>query len=344
MQASVRTSRQVVPPESIDDGQPNEREHRDGEPVELGDVVDPGAAAYQEREHDQSDDGGFEEAGGHGAALGRGAAGLLCHAAERGHPSKLPRVTTLGAHSPKLDSVRDLRTKRGRREQGLFAVEGPTMLAEALAAGLAPQAVYATDACLESLADRARFEDVLFRVPERAMARLSDLESPPGILAVLPIALAGLEDLLERGRPVVALAGVADPGNAGTLLRSAEIFGFAGAIFAADAVEPHNPKVVRASMGAIFRLEVAVAEPAGLLEVAGRHGYMVIAASREGEPLPGFRFPARAVIAIGHERRGVAAWLPRHDRSVSIPQSGQGESLNAAIAGSIILYAFSQQV
>lgn len=253
-------------------------------------------------------------------------------------------MTTLGAHSPKLDSVRDLRTKRGRREQGRFAVEGPTMLAEALAAGLRPQAVYATGQGLEMLPERAGLDDVLFRLPERAMTRLSDLETPPGIIAVFATALELPGDLLAGGKPIVVLAGVSDPGNAGTLLRSAEIFGLGGAIFAAGSVEPHNPKVVRASMGAIFRLRLAVAEPAALVEAASHHGYMVIAASRDGEPLPGFRFPPRALIAIGHERRGVAGGLPRYDRAVSIPQSGLGESLNAAIAGSIILYAFSQQV
>jgi TrmH family RNA methyltransferase len=250
-------------------------------------------------------------------------------------------VTTIGLHSPLLAAVRELRTKRGRHEQGRFAVEGPTMLAEALAAGLRPEAVYLTEAARASLP--APLEAVSFLVAERAMARLSGLETPPGILAVFPLRVEPLEAILADGGPGIVLAGVADPGNAGSLLRSAEIFGFAGAVFLADSVEPHNPKVVRASMGAIFRLKVATCKAAELATAAARAGYTVVAAARGGEQLPGFRFPERCLIAIGNERHGVAAYLPQIERAVAIPQPGGGESLNAAVAGAIIFYAFSQQ-
>jgi TrmH family RNA methyltransferase len=253
-------------------------------------------------------------------------------------------MTTLGLHSPLLHPVRDLRTKSGRREQRRFAVEGATLLAEGLAAGLRPEAVYVTAAGQAGLPASAGLDDVTFAVPDRAMARLSDLESPPGILAVFALRLTALDEVFANGEPGVVLAGVADPGNAGTLLRSAEIFGFSGAVFLGDSVEPHNPKVVRASMGAIFRLRLAVAEPAGLIAAAGRAGYVLVAAAREGEPLPAFRFARRSLIAIGHERHGVTPFLPAADRTVAIPQRGEGESLNAAVAGSIIFYAFSQQL
>jgi TrmH family RNA methyltransferase len=254
-------------------------------------------------------------------------------------------VTTLGLHSPKLDAVRDLRTKRGRREHGRYAVEGATMLSEALTAGIEPEAIYVTSAGFASLPEAAKaIYERLFEVPDRAMARISELEAPPGIVAIFPIVFTPLDELLGAGRPAVVLAGVSDPGNAGTLLRSAEIFGLPGAIFLDAAVEPHNPKVVRASMGAIFRLALAVAKPDDISTAAKRHGYTLVAAAHDGEPLPGFRFPERFLIAIGHERRGVAEWLPSYDRAVAIPQRGGGESLNAAVAGGIIFYAFSQQV
>jgi TrmH family RNA methyltransferase len=217
------------------------------------------------------------------------------------------------------------------------------MLAEALAAGLRPEAVYATEAGLKGLPPGTGLDAVTFTVPDRSMGRLSDLETPPGIVAVFQATLASVEELLGPGAPAVLLAGIADPGNAGSLLRSAEIFGISRAVFAAGGVEPHNPKVVRATMGAFFRMRLAVAGPDELLAAAGRHGYTVVAASRDGIALPEFRFPQRPLIAIGHERRGVTGWLPRYDRSVAIPQRGAGESLNAATAGGIIFYAFSQQ-
>jgi TrmH family RNA methyltransferase len=248
--------------------------------------------------------------------------------------------TPLGAHSPRLDAVRELRTQRGRREQGRFAVEGATLLDEALASGKVPEAVFATESALAALPPTG--DAPVFIVPDRALARLSELQTPPGIVAVFPLALTSLELLLQGGEPALLLAGISDPGNAGTLVRSAEIFGIERAIFGRDGVEPFNPKVVRATMGAIFRTAIALAEPGELLAVARRHGYEVVAATPEGEPLPSFHFPERPLLAIGNERRGVADWLPEWDREVAIPQRGRGESLNAAVAGGTILYAYSQ--
>jgi TrmH family RNA methyltransferase len=253
-------------------------------------------------------------------------------------------ATPLGLHAPAIEQARALLQKRGRREQGRYAVEGPTMLAEALGAGLEPFDVFVTEAKVAEASQLlGRFADRLRIVPERAMARLSDLETPPGIVAVFAIALTGLEALLAAGDPIAVLAGVADPGNAGTLLRTAEIFGIGSALFVGEAVEPHNPKVVRATMGALFRMRVGVAAGADLIEAAARAGYTIVAAARSGQPLPDYRFPERVLIAIGNERHGVAAALPKHDEEIAIPHAGFGESLNASVAGGIIFYAFSQQ-
>jgi TrmH family RNA methyltransferase len=253
-------------------------------------------------------------------------------------------ATTLGLHAPRLDAVRELLTKRGRREAGRFIVEGPTMLEEARGAGAEPEALYATKAGATLHARLvSAFDDRLYVVPDRAMARLSDVETSPGILGVFPTRLHPLDALLSAGKAAAVLAGVADPGNAGTLLRTAEIFGIERAIFVGDGVEPYNPKVVRATMGAIFRLGIAVCEPSELANAAAAAGYRIVATGRAGVPLPDFRFPAKPLIAIGNERHGVAHVLPQYDDEVAIPHLGRGESLNASIAGGIIFYAFSQQ-
>jgi TrmH family RNA methyltransferase len=253
------------------------------------------------------------------------------------------REIPLGAHSPQLDAVRALRLKAGRREHGRFAVEGPTMLEEALRSGLTPEAIYATAEAAPAVTARADAPDCpLYVVPDRALGRLSDVATPHhGLIAVFPLRLTDLEELLASGKPLALLSGVADPGNAGTLLRSAEIFGFGGTIFAGPAVEPHNPKVVRASMGAIFRHPIAVAERLGLYARARTAGYRVIATGPGGSPLPGYRFSLRSILAIGNERRGVGEGLDGWHDTVAIPQSGPGESLNAAVAGSIVFYAFA---
>ena len=252
---------------------------------------------------------------------------------------------TLGLHAPQLNAVRALRTKAGRSEQGRYAIEGSTLLTEALAAGLVPEAVYATEAGYATLGPATdAVAGRTFLLPERALGRLSDLDSPPGVIAVLPLALGTLEETFAGGSPVLLLAGVSDPGNAGTLLRSAEIFGIHAAVFGALGVDSHAPKVVRATMGAFFRMQLAQATPQELLQAARLCGYTVIAATRAGTPLPDFTFPPRTVVAIGNERHGIENWLPAWDAGVAIPQTGPGESLNAAVAGSIIFYAFSQQL
>ncbi len=104
-----------------------------------------------------------------------------------------------------------------------------------------------------------RLNERTYVVSARSLGRLSDLEAPPSIVAVHACSSPEPRDILQRGVPVVVLAGVADPGNAGTLIRSAEIFGFGAALFCDNAVDPYNPKVVRATMGAIFRLMLGTA-------------------------------------------------------------------------------------
>lgn len=247
----------------------------------------------------------------------------------------------LGSHSPRLGAVRELLTKTGRREQGRFSVAGMTMLEEALGANRIPEAVYVTADGLAHLPPT--LGDRTFVVPDRALRRLSDLETPPAVIAVHRCSLEAPETILAAGGPALVLADVSDPGNAGTLLRSAEIFGVAAALFTDQAVEPYNPKVVRATMGAAFRLRLGTAAAAAVLAAALRNRYAVVVADRSGSPLPTFRFPPKPLIVVGHERHGPGAWLQHADHAVAIPQSGSGQSLNAAVAGGIILYAFSQQ-
>ncbi len=248
--------------------------------------------------------------------------------------------TELSPHNPRLALVRELRTPRGRRAEGRFAAEGLTLLEEAGRSGLRPHEIYATAGGLERF-DAARWEAggaTVYLVPDRVFARLSDLESPTGVLAVFELPGTTAAAVLAGDGPVVLLAGINDPGNAGTLLRSAEAFGAAGALFGRGGVDPFAPKVVRAAMGSIFRLPLAQVEPEELLAAAAAAGRPVIATDTEGEEIGAAGIPANAVLAIGNERRGVRDWLPRWDRAIRIRQRPATESLNAAVAGSIVLY------
>lgn len=251
--------------------------------------------------------------------------------------------TELGPHNPRIERVRELRSARGRHAAGRFAAEGPTLLAEAERSGLPAREIYATQAGLGRF-DPGRYEAAgtgVYVVPERVFARLSDLETPTGVLAVFDLPERSLADVLAVAGPVLLLAGVSDPGNAGTLVRSAEAFGAGGVLFGRGGADPFAPKVVRAAMGSLFRLPVAVVDAGELLAAAAAAGRPVVATDVDGDDLRA-GIPANAVLAVGNERRGVRDWLPHWDRAVRIPQRDATESLNAAVAGSIVLYETSR--
>ena len=219
------------------------------------------------------------------------------------------------------------------------------MLAEALRTGVAIQAVYATKHAYDTtpllLESESRGVEV-FVVDDPVMRRISDVETPSGIVAVAPIALEPAADLLDATGLVLILADVSDPGNAGTLLRSAEAFGVGRTIFGSRGVEPHNPKVVRSAMGALFRLRIALAAPADLHAVLG--DWEVTGLAVGGEPLDGLHWHHKGALVVGSERRGIGPWKPLCTRLAAVPMHGQAESLNAAIAGSIALYEASKHL
>lgn len=250
----------------------------------------------------------------------------------------------LGPHHRRIAAVRELRTPRGRRAEGRYVAEGPTLLAEAERSGVRPLEIYLTPAALAEF-DASRWEAAgasVYVVPERAFARLSDLETPSGLLAVFALPADEPAVIFARPGPVLLLAGVNDPGNAGTLVRSAEAFGAAGVLFGRGGADPFAPKVVRAAMGTAFRLPLATVGPDEAVAAARTAGRPIVAADVEGEPLDRATLPPDAVIAVGNERRGVRDWLPAWDLAVRIPQRGAAESLNAAVAGSIVLYVASR--
>jgi TrmH family RNA methyltransferase len=241
--------------------------------------------------------------------------------------------------------LRSLLGKKGRREHGLFLIEGPSLLREALDSGLTVREVRISPDGRDAgrdLLGRAEAQGArLIDVSPRALASLSDLETPTGMIAVAELRMRALAEVVALPGLVLLLAGVGDPGNAGTLVRAAEAFGASGVIFGSGGAEPYNPKVVRAAMGSLFRVRHAVADPGELDAAASGSGRKIVAADRSGAPLRGFDFPERPILAVGAERGGVGAWLLRWDAAVGIPHVGPTESLNAAVAGSIVLYEWS---
>ncbi len=188
----------------------------------------------------------------------------------------------------------------------------------------------------------------VFEVDQRTLDSLSQTKSPQGIVAVAPFlhhAAADLSALVSVGPALVLiLHDLSDPGNAGTLLRSAEAFGVAAVCFGPRAVDPYNDKVVRAAMGSLFRLPIVLYEEwAALQDAAGRAQLQFVAGEAHATDVRSVTLPDRVALLVGQERRGLRD-VPQEAllSSVGLPQRDSVESLNAAVAGSILLYELSR--
>ena len=245
----------------------------------------------------------------------------------------------LGAHNPRIASARDLLAKKGRDEQQRFLIEGLTLLAEAAAHAAPVECIFATQAAYEQNEVVRRLEGAqtaVYIVTEPVLAKLSGVQTPPGLVAVCRVQNAPAEAVFAGGGTVLVLAGVSDPGNAGTLVRSADAFGITRVVFGAGSVEARNPKVIRASMGSLFHVAVCEAQPDEVAAAAA--GWEFIGLDAGGGPLEGLAGGPKRAIVVGQERRGLGPWAALCSRIVSIPMAGAAESLNAAVAGSIALF------
>jgi TrmH family RNA methyltransferase len=243
-------------------------------------------------------------------------------------------------------TIRDLHRRRGRERRGRTLAEGVRLVEEALASGVAVDGAVVSPALDGTPRGRALHEALTARgvhveaVSDRDFAALADTEHPQGVLAVVGLPSWQAEALRpSAGHPVLVLDGVQDPGNVGTVARTALALGAAGLVALPGTAELANPKVLRASMGALFRL------PAVHLEVAALPGWLRATdtecwvAEAGGEPLGRVR-PARpAAIVLGNEGAGVHPEVAAlADRRVGIPLAPGAESLNVAAAAAILLY------
>jgi RNA methyltransferase, TrmH family len=240
--------------------------------------------------------------------------------------------------------VRELQTVRGRKEQGRFVFEGPTLLDEALRSGIAVEEVYVAETVLAgnpTVRDLDAGGTPVFVVDERTLRKISDLETPTGLVAVTQQRLGDLETIL-RGELTLVLADLNDPGNVGTLLRSAEAFGATGVVHGSLGVDPYHPKVVRGAMGAAFRLPLAVASAGAFAAAAKAAGCTVVGLAARGSALQAVQPSNATALIVGHERRGLGSWMTQDIILGSIAMREPVDSLNAAVAGSIGLYVLSK--
>ena len=233
-----------------------------------------------------------------------------------------------------IKQIASLKQQKFRKELGLFVVEGRKMVDELLHSHFETVNLFATEAFLN---DHPAFVEAEI-VSEMQMEQMSGQDTPPGILAVVRI--PEQKEIKASSRFVLALDGIANPGNMGTLIRTAEWFGITDVVCSPDCVELWNPKTVQATMGSLFRMQVWKADLPSFLHEASSKGKAVYGALLEGENLFEMREKPEGVIIIGSESHGIRAdVLPCITRPVTIPRVGGSltESLNAAMAGGIIM-------
>lgn len=233
-----------------------------------------------------------------------------------------------------IKQIASLRQQKFRKELGLFVVEGRKMTEELLQSGFETVGMYATEAFLVDYPTFSKAEVV----SEMQMEQMSGQDTPPGILAVVKIPQQG--EIKTSTRLVLALDGIANPGNMGTLIRTAEWFGIHDVVCSNDCVELWNPKTVQATMGSLFRMKVWRTDLATYLQDAKAKGKAIYGALLEGENLFQMKAKPEGILVIGSESHGIRAEvLPCITHPVTIPRvsSSPTESLNAAVAGAIII-------
>jgi RNA methyltransferase, TrmH family len=251
--------------------------------------------------------------------------------------------------------IRDLHRRRGRERRGLALAEGVRLVEEALAAGISIRGALVSPVLEGTIRGKSLKAALLERniraeeVGETELEQLADTEQPQGIIAVIEPKRWTLADIgMAPGTTFVVLDGVQDPGNVGTILRTALGLGATGAVALKGTADLTNSKVIRAAMGASFLLPAATASPDELVAWARLQRAEIWVADIEGETPE--RLPARTAerppvaLVFGNEGAGVAADLSAAAvRRVAIPLSRGVESLNVAVAAGILLYEVTRE-
>ena len=238
-------------------------------------------------------------------------------------------------------AVRD--SEKQRAADGLFFAEGPKLCLE-LAKSCTPRTVYATAAALAKTPGLATLAPA--EIAPHVAEKLSGTKSNQGVFALFetPVPPA---DTLDTARRILMLEGVQDPGNVGTLLRSAAAFGFAGAVLCGNCADPFSPKAARASMGTLAKVDIIFADETGQALAAFKAcGIPSFAAALQNsvplERVDTQRLPGAALL-IGNEGNGLLpGTVAAADKAVRIPMAAGVESLNAAVAGGVLLWHFRE--
>jgi TrmH family RNA methyltransferase len=254
-------------------------------------------------------------------------------------------AASLGASHAHVRRLRRLaRHREDRWEQGACVLEGPDLVSAALEHGHVLEALFVASGRRELYAELIQRAAVhatpVFDVDPAVLARVAPAVTPQPLVAIATWPLVALDDVVMSGL-VLVVHDLRDPGNAGTIIRSADAAGARGVVFSGDSVDPTNPKVLRASAGSIFHVPVAVAPLAATLARARGAGARTWATVvRGGTELRDVPFTSPTLVVIGNESAGLdAASVASCDDTLSIAMVGRAESLNAGVAASLVAFA-----
>ncbi|MEN8225484.1 MAG: RNA methyltransferase [Bacteroidota bacterium] len=231
--------------------------------------------------------------------------------------------------------IRSLKQIKFRKEHGLFVVEGPKIVGELPGSTIKVDALYALEDWIEEHQEKFKYHKAeIVRISSKELGQISNLSTPNQVLAVCRIPDRDIEDITEGDDVLLALDGIRDPGNLGTIIRTADWFGIRNIVCSDDCVDAFNPKVVQSSMGSIGRVKVYYTDLSAFLGQAEQN---IFATVMDGTSIWDSS-PGKGIYVIGNESKGIRPEVLRHAaHKISIPAGGRAESLNASVAAGIIL-------
>ncbi len=241
--------------------------------------------------------------------------------------------------------------KKNRDALGAYLIEGPNLVREALQQGEKIKFIFTGAGALsrqqeveEILALAEKSGSAVCVLSEECFAKISSTETPQFISAIAEKRAWSEADLFRPGSNVLVLDRIQDPGNLGTLLRTAEAAGFAGALHIKGGADPYSPKAVRASAGCVFRFpSLLCGSPAEALDILAKQRKKVWTAHMSGTPCYEADLAEDIAIAVGNEGNGADPLFLRETEKVAVPMAGRTESLNAGIAAAILMYESMRQ-
>lgn len=248
--------------------------------------------------------------------------------------------------NPLIKEIKSLNRKKHRWENRLFIIEGIKIIEEAIINEIKIRYIIISDSFLKSMDGDFFYQKSksiydLVKVNDNLFKHISDTENPQGIMAICEFNLRDLSEIdSNRKLSLLFLDGIQDPGNMGTIIRTADAFNMDGLILGEGSVDPYNSKVVRSTMGSIFRVPLYICNNSlkTILEFKN-NGFNIFVTSLDGDSIYNIDFDKKLLCVIGNEASGVAQEIQKiADSKIKIPMPGDAESLNAGVAASIIMY------